>query len=198
MRKSTAGVRFPGTKECNIDGCDRPRWDARGTRCLDHRFTCIVPGCLALTIQKSTGRSSGQVCWTHKMRFLKTGSYESICAVDGCENPNANKSGKPRCGEHRGHIAKEGYRVVGSRASGKSARKEHSIIMEEIVGRPLFPHENVHHKNGQKADNRPSNLELWSKSQPSGQRVEDKIMWATEFLAEYGYDVIPNAKAIRL
>ena len=32
------------------------------------------------------------------------------------------------------------------------------------------------------------NLELWSKSQPHGQRVSDKIVWAKEILALYGDD----------
>lgn len=34
------------------------------------------------------------------------------------------------------------------------------------------------------------NLELWSNSHPFGQRVEDKISCAKEFLSLYGYDVI--------
>jgi hypothetical protein len=57
--------------------------------------------------------------------------------------------------------------------------------MEQIIGRPLLHEESVHHKNGVRDDNRPDNLELWSKSQPSGQRVEDKVTWAIELLLLY-------------
>lgn len=57
--------------------------------------------------------------------------------------------------------------------------------VEGCAGRELFAHENVHHLNGQRADNRIDNLELWSKSQPPGQRVADKLSWAHEIIRLY-------------
>ena len=77
---------------------------------------------------------------------------------------------------------------------------EHRFLVSEYLGRPLLPHENVHHRNGIRSENtvgpcvlqnqcdcdgQRHNLELWTKSQPSGQRVSDKIAWAQEILALY-------------
>lgn len=42
-------------------------------------------------------------------------------------------------------------------------------------------------------DNRLRNLELWSTSQPSGQRVVDKIEFCIEFLHRHGYQVSESA-----
>jgi hypothetical protein len=81
-----------------------------------------------------------------------------------------------------GCLTSAGYVYV-QRVGGQ--RAEHRIVMEQIIDRPLRSDESVHHKNGVRHDNRPENLELWSKSHPSGQRVEDKVAWAKEILALY-------------
>lgn len=69
---------------------------------------------------------------------------------------------------------------------------EHIVVMEQVLGRFLEPGENVHHKNGIRWDNRPENLELWSRSQPYGQRVSDKVSHAIEILSTYKPEVLKD------
>lgn len=59
---------------------------------------------------------------------------------------------------------------------------EHIYIMEQFLERKLERGENIHHKNGNRADNRVKNLELWNRPQPPGQRIKDKVYWAHEIL----------------
>ena len=63
--------------------------------------------------------------------------------------------------------------------------KEHRYVYEQHYGIQLLPHQNIHHINGNRLDNRIENLELWDTSQPSGQRVEDKIKYYFELVEKY-------------
>lgn len=92
-----------------------------------------------------------------------------------------------------GYINQQGYLSFKKKdhpCSDKNGRVQAShLYYYEHTGYILKKGESLHHKNGLRLDNRIENLELWSKSQPAGQRVEDKIEWAKKLLEEYGYRI---------
>jgi hypothetical protein len=76
-----------------------------------------------------------------------------------------------------------------SEATMRGYAMEHRYVMSNILGRPLRKNENVHHRNGDRADNRPENLELWVKAQPPGQRAVDLVKWAQAIIDTYADEV---------
>lgn len=143
-------------------------------------------------------RGAGRVCRTCRSGMYKHGNYTlgRTCGTCATPIPNTNRSGT--CRDHfqrvpkpsRRYLNMRGYAVLTQHHGHPNATPrgevfEHTKVMAQIMGRGLVDGENVHHINGVRDDNRPENLEIWSSSQPAGQRIEDKVSWAKELLALY-------------
>ena len=86
-----------------------------------------------------------------------------------------------------GTLTGDGYIVFVRHVAGRKVRiRRCRLVMERHLGRELRPDETVHHKNGDRQDDRPKNLEVWTSRHPKGQRVEDLIEYAKWILATYG------------
>ena len=142
---------------------------------------CEVPDC-------DRKRYARGLCATHYKRLLATG------------DPRPDEPIRVVTGEGYVH---HGYFVVPVTpeerwlVDGDSSAFAHRLIMARLLDRPLEPDENVHHRNGDRLDNRPENLEIWSTSQPSGQRVADKIDHALDVLRRYRPHVLRTASSER-
>jgi hypothetical protein len=86
-------------------------------------------------------------------------------------------------------LCRSRLRIVGL-VGGENSVGEHRLVMARRLGRPLTADESVHHRNGDRRDNSPENLEVWTRWQPSGQRLADKIDYAVDLLERYRPELI--------
>lgn len=173
---------------CKAQGCDAVKHKAKGFcrfhyerfragKPLDDPRRRFNPGA-ACEVDGCEGRAKALgLCHKHYARIKKHG--------------DASKHGKGRIygSGKEWHASPEGYIVRyepnNPNAGPNGQVYQHRHVMSDIMKRPLLRHESVHHRNGDRSDNRPENLELWSSHQPAGQSVQDKVAWAKEILALY-------------
>lgn len=109
---------------------------------------------------RSTTRTARRICCSRR------------CAYD-LGNTKRGRSG-PANAKWKGGVKSHALGYLRQWVEGRGYLLQHRLVMEKMLGRPLRPGENVHHKNGVRDDNRPANLELWKKKQPPGQRATEQ------------------------
>jgi hypothetical protein len=130
---------------------------------------CSVPNC-------ESPATNRQLCKTHADRKRKFGDVQA-------DKPVRRYTGTGFV--HHGYFQVPVPAELRHLTGGKANELEHRLVMAQMLGRALHADESVHHRNGDRLDNRPENLELWSRWQPRGQRIEDKVVFAIELLERY-------------
>lgn len=167
--------RHASKETCSHSCAAKRMWQLRGgkqigqcKRCggpfdaTQRKAYCSKACAVAASIKRSSCRQCGEPCKESRAKFCS----------HHCKAVWQN--GKRGIGRHpEGAIVPaggDGYLRI--RVNGEWVL-HHRYVMEQKIGRPLEPYENVHHINGRRDDNRPDNLELWKRRQPHGVRSAD-------------------------
>lgn len=144
---------------------NRQRWC--GLQCSGKQRRHLVNPCKNPKCERKT--SNGSYCSRCAARIARNGTLELLPPRPRL--PHITPDGYVRIFVGHGHPVSNatGYAYV------------HRKVMAEHLGRPLYKFETVHHRNGNRQDNRLANLELWAKPQLAGQRVADLVAFVAEF-----------------
>ena len=136
-------------------------------------------------------------CWFKKLG-RKAGSYCSRkCYHEYSHNHGTMFGGKkPWSGKIGIFTDSQGYVHEYDSTTGKYVR-QHRLVMERMLGRPLEKGEKVHHRNGKRGDNEPENLELVIGNHFSGKRVRDVYERDIERLALENYRLKQELQELR-
>ncbi|MFP5220514.1 MAG: HNH endonuclease [Actinomycetes bacterium] len=181
--------------ECAVLGCGRKavtrgwchghylRWSRTGDVRADvpltrpNRDECRHPDC-------ERGAHSAGWCRSHYRRLRLYGDPDA-----GRPARMRSESGHMSHGYWRVRVPEEDRHLT----RGLAIELEHRVVMARLLGRPLERDEVVHHRDGDRLNNAPENLELWTTAQPKGQRVSDKVAFAVGILRRYAPEALRDS-----
>ena len=169
-RKRESIIQAKGTRERNI--LEKNRKQYFGEQIIG-KFKSIIHwdslihrefyGRVRRTVRVTCGKCSTDrwSAFDNVRKQIRKPRYTGLC--QGCiETLTWPERGRER--PERRRTTEHGYVKVyapeHSMAHQNGELYEHRLVMSKILGRPLTILEHVHHKNGNKEDNRPENLEL--------------------------------------
>ena len=88
---------------------------------------------------------------------------QKLCSL-ACQRRAALKHDDPEVQRERGSRSGESRRGTGTGYVKYHQRHQHRVVAEQMLGRPLEPGEIVHHKDNDKSNNDPSNLEVMTQA----------------------------------
>lgn len=146
-----------------------------------------------------------QKALARKRRYLERKKIEKF-GPDAAGRDMRGRHGNHARGRHNGRwndgrlITSQGYIAVrvsrdhphawGPPGTLHAYAYEHILVVMERIGRPLQPDETVHHRNGDRADNRDENLELLTRSEHAREHAIDD---ARDDLGRFA----PDARRVR-
>lgn len=177
---------------CSVDDCRKPAFgrgycqahycklrkygDPLGKAAPKTGHACSVSGCNGIVIARG-------LCASCYSRAQKRGTTEYSSWFKKREEDLV---------DNQGYVQVYLPEHPNARKSGRIPK--HRLVISKALGRALLPGENVHHRNGVRADNSRRNLELWVTTQPCGQRPRDLVEWAQEILRRYPPEVLKRLR----